>query len=259
MNLDSGLIMQWIGEYVWALARISGLMLSIAVYSGKTVPTRVRMLFSVAITFVVVPVLPPVTGIELFSLEAALVIAQQILIGAAAGFCTSLLLQTFVVAGQVIAMQTSLGFASMVDPINGQNTPVVGQIYLLLATLLFLAVDGHGQLITLVVMSFETIPVGLTGLSVVSYQSLAAWFSQIFFAALTMSISPIVAMLLVNFSFGVMTRAAPQLNIFSIGFAVGMLFGLLILWLTIGGFMVHFNTQWENSRQLACQILEVGC
>jgi flagellar biosynthetic protein FliR len=233
--------------------------MALASFGGKSVPTRIRVLLALAITFALVPVLPPVSGIELFSFQAVIVLAQQVLIGAAVGFMSQLVMQTFVIGGQVIAMQTSLGFASMVDPNNGQSTPVVGQFYLLLATLLFLAIDGHLQLITLIAMSFETLPIGMNGLASLDYQLLAGWYTQLFLAALALSISSVVAMLLVNFSFGIMTRAAPQLNIFSIGFAVSMLFGLFILWLTIGGFMAHFEAQWEQGRSLACSLLRIGC
>ncbi|WP_432453612.1 MULTISPECIES: flagellar biosynthetic protein FliR [unclassified Agarivorans] len=259
MEFSAELIMAWIGQYLWAFTRIAAMLMVLASFGGKTVPTRVRILLALAITFALVPVLPDVQGIELFSLQSFIVVLQQILIGVAIGFISQLLMQTFVVGGQIIAMQTSLGFASMVDPNNGQSTPVVGQFYLLLATLLFLAIDGHLQLISLIAMSFETLPIGMHGLSSIDYQQLAGWYSQLFLAALALSISSVVAMLLINFSFGIMTRAAPQLNIFSIGFAVSMLFGLFILWLTIGGFLAHFQRQWEVGRSMACTMLRIGC
>lgn len=79
----------------------------------------------------------PMPDIAPFSLQAVFVIAQQILIGAAMGLVTVLLVQTFVLTGQIIGMQTSLGFASMVDPASGQQTPVVGNLFLLLTTMIF--------------------------------------------------------------------------------------------------------------------------
>jgi flagellar biosynthetic protein FliR len=78
-------------------------------------------------------------------------------------------------------------------------------------------------------------------------------------AALVMSLSAIVALLLINFAFGVMTRAAPQLNIFSIGFAVSMMSGLLILWLTIGGFLGHFDSLWERVQEVSCELIDTQC
>jgi flagellar biosynthetic protein FliR len=258
MEFSADMVMAWLGQYLWALARIAGLLMSMVTISGRSVPTRIRMALAFMITFAIVPVLPSVEGIELFSVQSFVEVILQTLVGIAMGFISQMVMQTFVVAGQIIAMQTSLGFASMVDPTNGQNTPVIGQFYMLLATMIFLVIDGHLQLISLVAMSFETLPIG-ESLTTADFHTIAAWYSQLFFAALAMSMSSVVAMLLVNFSFGVMTRAAPQLNIFSIGFAVSMLFGLLILWLTIGGFTTHFENQWNVGRSTVCTLIKTSC
>ncbi|CAG9296172.1 flagellar biosynthetic protein FliR [Celerinatantimonas diazotrophica] len=259
MQFPADVILNWLSLYLWSFMRISGLLMVMVPFGSRAVPARVRLLLAVTISYTVVPMLPPVHGIELFSLRSFLIIAQQLLIGFAIGFITQLVMQTFVLAGQVIAMQTSLGFASMVDPTNGQNSPVVGQFYLLLATLVFLSLNGHLELIRLITMSFKTLPIGEIGFSSLDYKMIAIWFSQLFYAALAMTIAAIVAMLLINLAFGVMTRAAPQLNIFSIGFAVSMLFGLFILWLTIGNFLAHFEHQWRAGRTLACSLLKISC
>ncbi|MFM2485109.1 flagellar biosynthetic protein FliR [Celerinatantimonas yamalensis] len=259
MQFPADIVLNWLSLYLWSFMRIGGLLMVMIPFGGRAVPARVRLLLAFAISFTVVPLLPPVHGIELFSLRSFLVVIQQLLIGFAIGFITHLVMQTFVLAGQVIAMQTSLGFASMVDPTNGQNSPVIGQFYLLLGTLVFLSLDGHLQLIRLITMSFQTLPIGESGLSSLDFEQIAAWYSQLFYAALAMTISAIVSMLLINIAFGVMTRAAPQLNIFSIGFAVSMLFGLFILWLTIGNFLTHFEHQWWSARSLACGLLKINC
>jgi flagellar biosynthetic protein FliR len=197
--------------------------------------------------------------IELFSLGSFLVLGQQLLIGIALGLMTQFLLETFVMAGQVIAMQTSLGFATLVDPMNGQSAPVVGQFYLMLATLVFLAVDGHPLMLRMVVLSFETLPVSDSGLTLPAIRSLVSFLGVMYQASLVMALSAIIALLLINFAFGVMTRAAPQLNIFSIGFAVSMMSGLFILWLTIGGFMGHFDALWERVQETSCELINVQC
>ena len=124
------------------------------------------------------PLLPPMPKIELFSLGSFLVLGQQLLIGIALGLMTQFLLETFVMAGQVIAMQTSLGFATLVDPMNGQSAPVVGQFYLMLATLVFLAVDGHLLMLRMVVLSFETLPVSDSGLTLPAIRSLVSFLGS---------------------------------------------------------------------------------
>lgn len=216
-------------------------------------------MLAIAMTVAVSPILPKVENVELFALSSIFIIAQQILIGSAMGFVSLMMMQVFVLTGQVIGMQTSLGFASMVDPGSGEQTPVVGNFFLLLATLIFLAVDGHLLMFKMIIASFDTIPISNQGIQVSTYQDMARWGSYMFGAALTMSLSAIVALLLINLSFGVMTRASPQLNIFSIGFPVTMVSGLLILWLTLSPIMAHFDEVWLAAQLLMCDILQLTC
>ncbi|QIR13995.1 flagellar biosynthetic protein FliR [Shewanella aestuarii] len=252
-------ISQTIAMYLWPLFRIASMLMVMTVFGANTTPSRVRLLLAIAITVAVAPVLPPVENVELFALSSAFISLQQILIGTAMGFVSLMTMQIFVLTGQVIGMQTSLGFATMVDPGSGSTTPVVGNFFLLLATMIFLAVDGHLLMIKMLIASFETIPVSTEGISITTYRSLAMWGSYMFGAALTMSISAIVALLLINLSFGVMTRASPQLNIFAIGFPVTMVSGLFILWLTLGPIMAHFDEVWLSAQRLMCDILQLQC
>lgn len=259
MSYSTDQILLWLASYLWPLCRIAGMMMTMVMFGANLTPMYNRLLLAVATTIAVAPVLPTMPDVALFSVGGFLITGQQVLIGAVVGLLSQFLLQTFVTAGQVIAMQTSLGFASMVDPLNGQSTPVVGQLYLMLGTLLFLALNGHLIMIEAIVLSFETLPVSMNGISVSSWQNLAGLLGLLFYAALAMSLSAIVAMLLINFTFGIMTRAAPQLNIFSIGFAVSMVCGLFILWLTLGGFLGHFENQWLRLQQVMCDTLQLTC
>lgn len=259
MNYTTEQILLWLASYLWPLCRIAGLMMTMVMFGAQLTPVYSRLLLALATTIAVAPVLPPMPEVALFSGGGFLITAQQVLIGAVIGLLSQFLVQTFVTAGQIIAMQTSLGFASMMDPLNGQSAPVVGQFYLMLGTVLFLALDGHLVMIEAIVMSFDTLPVAMNGLSVASWQSLASLLTLLFQGAVAMSLSAIVAMLLINFSFGVMTRAAPQLNIFSVGFAVSMVCGLFIMWLTLGGFPGHFENQWFRLQLVMCDTLYLSC
>ena len=252
-------ISQTIAAYLWPLFRITAMLMVMVVFGATSTPSRVRLMLSVAITVSIAPMLPPIANVELFALSSVFIIVQQILIGTAMGFITLMLVQTFVLTGQIIGMQTSLGFASMVDPSSGQQTPVVGNFFLLLTTLIFMAVDGHLLMIRMIVASFETIPISMEGIDIQSYRELANWGSYMFGAALTMSISAIIALLLINLAFGVMTRASPQLNIFSIGFPVTMVSGLFILWLTLDPIMNHFDEVWLSAQKLMCDVLKLQC
>ena len=160
MEFSADVITQFMGDMLLPFMRISGMLATMVGLSAKTVPTTVRALLTLFITLIILPVIPPVQVDEVFSVGTFMLVIQQLIIGISLGFISTMVLNTFVLAGQVVAMQTGLGFASIVDPVNGINVPAVGQFYLILATLLFWALDGHLAMIRMVVMSFTAFPVG---------------------------------------------------------------------------------------------------
>lgn len=260
MVFSAAFILDFIANYLWAFSRIAAMLMVMVAIGSKTVPVRIRLFYALSITLLALPVLPPAPiDIELFSLNSFIVVLQQILIGIAIGTLSTFVVQTFVIAGQIIAMQTSLGFASMADPMSGESSPVVGQFYVLLVTLLFLGVDGHLLMIEMIISSFNTLPISEKGLLALDYYKLAEWFATMFSAALAFAMASIVAMLLVNLSFGIMTKAAPQLNIFSLGFSISMVFGLFVLWVTLQNVPFHFENQWTRGVISMCEMLNNPC
>jgi len=197
---------------------------------------------------VVVPGLPPMPEVNPLSLSGLLLIAEQILIGAVFGLSLQLFFQIFVVAGQVVAIQMGMAFASMVDPVNGVNVAVVSQFLSMLVTLLFLSMNGHLVVFEVITESFTTLPVG-TGLMVNHYWDLVGRLSWVLGAALLLVLPAITALLVVNIAFGVMTRAAPQLNIFSIGFPLTLVLGLGIFWVVLADILSHYQALASEALQ----------
>ncbi|MCC2615157.1 flagellar type III secretion system protein FliR [Aestuariibacter halophilus] len=257
MEFAASTITQYLADLLLPFMRISGMFAAMVGISAKTVPTKVRALLTLFLTVLIMPVVPPVPLTEVFSLASFVMVIQQLIIGLAIGFISTMVLNTFVLAGQVVAMQTGLGFASIVDPVNGINVPAVGQFYLILATLLFWAVDGHLAMIRMIVMSFDAFPVGAPWWQGEQFQAVAHWGGWMFVAAVTLSLAPIVSLLIVNLAFGVMTKAAPQLNIFSIGFSIAQIMGLVIIWITMDNFTHHFELQWQRASQFMCELLYI--
>jgi flagellar biosynthetic protein FliR len=151
-------------------------------------------------------------------------------------------------------MQMGLGFASMVDPANGVSVPVLGQFLLMLVTLLFLAMNGHLVVFEVLAESFVTLPVG-EGLLLDHYWTMAGKLTWVIGAGLLMALPVVTALLIINLAFGVMTRAAPQLNIFSIGFPLTLVLGLFIFWLGVSDFLAHFQVFTSEALQ---QLREVA-
>lgn len=252
LNFTDAQIGQWVASFLWPLFRVASFLMIIPVIGTQLVPMRVRLGLSLLITLAIVPLLPPVPAVEALSIEAVFITVQQILIGSMLGFAFLLLMQLFVVAGQMIAMQIGLGFASMVDPANGVNVPVLAQIFLIAVTLMFLAMDGHLVMIEVVVESFRAWPVssqilGPDGLNSEAHWSIMMRMNWLFASAFLLALPAITSVLIVNLSFGIMTRAAPQMNIFSLGFPIGMVFGLFIIWVSASGLLPQFTRVSEET------------
>lgn len=160
--------------------------------------------------------------------------------------------------GQILGMQSSLGFASMVDPANGQNTPLLGQLFMLLATLFFLVSDGHLKMIQLVVFSFKSLPIGSGSLTTVDFRELALWLGIMFKASLAVSLSGIIALLTVNLSFGVMTRGASAQH-FLARFSFALLVGLLLCWYIVHGLYTHYDIYWQEAEEQVCRLIRLNC
>ncbi|MFK8333088.1 flagellar biosynthetic protein FliR [Pseudomonas sp. BJa5] len=241
LELTDTQIGTWVASFILPLFRVAAVLMTMPVFGTTLVSARIRLYFAVAITVVIVPALPPLPEVHALDLSALLLIAEQVIIGALMGLSLQLLFQVFVVAGQIVAIQMGMGFASMVDPANGVNVAVVSQFLTMLVTLLFLAMNGHLVVFEVLTESFTTLPIG-GGLLVNHFWALAGRLGWVFGAALLLVLPVIAALLVVNIAFGVMTRAAPQLNIFSIGFPLTLVLGLLIFWVGLADVLPHYQS-----------------
>jgi hypothetical protein len=140
--------------------RVGALLTTMPVFGTTLVPKRIKLFLSLAITLAIMPSLPPLPTVNPLDLSGLLLIAEQIIIGALLGLSLQLFFQAFVVAGQIVAIQMGMGFASMVDPANGVNVAVIGQFFTMLVTLLFLSMNGHLVVFEVLTESFTTLPVG---------------------------------------------------------------------------------------------------
>ncbi len=257
MTFELAVINQFLADMMLPFLRLSGLFASMIGLSAKSISPTVRGLLTVLLALIIMPVVPPVPVDNMVSLATIMIGVKELLIGIGIGFISMMVLNTFVLAGQIIAMQTGLGFASIVDPVNGINVPAVGQFFLILATLLFWTLDGHLAMIEMVVISFDAFPIVGSWWTQQQLFDIVRWGSWMFISAVTLSLAPIVSLLIVNLAFGVMTKAAPQLNIFSIGFSIAQMMGLTIIWITLSNFTMHFNELWERALQFMCELLSV--
>ncbi|MDN7139123.1 flagellar type III secretion system protein FliR [Pseudomonas sp. JQ170] len=248
LELTDTQIGTWVASFILPLFRVAAVLMTMPVFGTTLVSARIRLYFAVAITVVIVPALPALPEVHALDLSALLLIAEQVIIGALLGMSLQLLFQVFVVAGQIVAIQMGMAFASMVDPANGVNVAVISQFLTMLVTLLFLAMNGHLVVFEVLTESFTTLPIG-GGLLVNHFWDLAGRLGWVFGAALLLVLPVITALLVVNIAFGVMTRAAPQLNIFSIGFPLTLVMGMGIFWVGLADVLPHYQALASEALQ----------
>ena len=249
-------ITAFVGAYIWPFIRISAMMMTAPIFSAKSMPVKFRIALSFVITLVVVPILPPLPLVDFISGEALLIAIHQVIIGAIMGFALQLAFNIFVMSGHILAMQAGLGFSMMNSPQDGVQVTVVGQLYLMLATFLYLALDGHLILIREIAHSFTILPIATTGISSNGYWMLISWSSQMFLNAVMMVLPAMTALLMVNISFGVMSKASPQLNPFSVGFLITIIFAFVIIYITMPTLVPYFERIMTQIFQLIQLILQ---
>jgi len=222
----------WLAAFAWPLARILALIASAPVIGNPSVPARVKIGLGLLITVLVAPLVPSPPGIDPASASGLLILAQQVLIGLAMGFAMHVVFHAAEMAGEFIGLQMGLGFATLYDASVPGFIPIIGQYLGIVVSLAFLAVDGHLLLLSALVESFRVLP--LTPLSAPSgLRALVEWGGSIFSYSLALSLPLLAALLITNLALGVLTRAAPQLNIFAVGFPLTILVGILVLALAL--------------------------
>lgn len=254
MYFASNEISALIGTYGWPFCRIGALLIAVPLFGSAVVPVRVRLALALALTVVIAPVIPD-APIPALSVEGGLLLIQQFLIGLAMALVLQMVFQAFVIGGQIVAMQMGLGFASLMDPQNGVSVSVISQLYQILITLVFLALDGHLVVIQVLAESFYMLPVTTSGLNADSFWQLVEGGSWMLAGSVLVALPAIGALLLINLTFGVMTRAAPQLNPFSIGFPITLILGFGVLLFTLPSISSHLVSLTETALSLIRTLL----
>jgi flagellar biosynthetic protein FliR len=229
IDLTTGQLSAWITHFIWPFVRIGACLMVAPAFGAPAVPARIRVVLAGAIALLVAPLVSVPPGIDPFSARGVLITAQQVLIGVGLGFSLQLIFDAVSLGGQMLANSMGLSFAYNLDPVHGTETSLVGQLYSMLVLLVFLSLDGHLLLIRVLVDGFRTLPVGTASFGSHGLWQIVVWGAQIFSGALAIALPGVTALIIVNLAFGVMSRAAPALNLFAVGFPVALILGLLIV------------------------------
>lgn len=223
----------WIGSAFWPFVRIGACLMVAPLFGASYLPRRLRIVVALALTVVLLPVIHAPTSLPLLSADGFVTTAQQVIIGVAMGFALQLMFDALTLGGQLLANAMGLGFAFTIDPLRAVTTQSLGQLYVLLGTLTFLALNGHIALIELLAGSFQSLPIGPQGLSPAAMQALANWGATMLLGAVRIALPGLTALLVINLGFGVTSRAAPALNLFAVGFPITLAIGMVVVLLSL--------------------------
>lgn len=246
LSLNSADLDAILALFLFPFARIAAWLFFDPLLGNRAAPATTRLALALLLTVAVAPILPIPQQFTLRSGDGLLVLLQQIAIGAALGFCLRIVFAAVEFAGQFMSLQMGLSFATLFDPINGAQTPVVSQFLVLTSALILLAFNGHHVVIEALAQSFVDVPIGAS-LGAAGFAGIAQWGGTLFMTGLHIALPVTAALLATNLTIGMMTRASPQLNIFAVGFPLTLGAGFLVLYFTLVYLPANLEQLWGRA------------
>ena len=249
----------WLAIYLYPLARILALLATAPIFNSAGLSARLRLVTGLAITLAVAPALPQATTIiPPGSWQGLAVLGQQMLIGIVMGFSLRLMFTAVDVAGELIGLQMGLSFATFFDPHSSAQTAVISSFLGLVTSLLFLSMNGHLLVLSVLAESFCVLPIGLKPFAAPGFSALLAWSATLFSSGLMLALPMIAALMIANIALGVLARIAPQLNIFAVGFPVTSITGFAMLMLSMPHLGDAMQRLYERGFVALSDILRAG-
>lgn len=228
--LDGQEALAVINATLWASMRVGGLLMVAPLFGTRAVPRRVKAMLAMALGFAMTPLAgppPPLPGIDPLTM---ITVAREVLIGVAMGFLLRLAFEAGALAGEFIAQATGLSFAVLADPLRGTNAGVVGQWFYLCFALIFLSMNGHLMLVEMLASSWQAVPLDSRWApDAEALRAIPEFGGQMFLVGIQIALPVVLAMLVVNLAFGVMSRASPALNPIQLGLPASLLLGLVMM------------------------------
>jgi flagellar biosynthesis protein FliR len=220
-------LLAWLSPVLWPFVRVLALFSALPVLGQRAVPARVRVALALLIVVAAQASLPPMPALALDSPLAVVLIVQNLLVGLALGFAVRIVFAAVEFAGELVGLQMGLNYAGFFDPASGGQGTATARLFGTTVAFLFIVVDAHLLVVAAVVRSFDAFPVGQAPFEFLRAMQPQAWGAEVFALGLWIAL-PLVAMLLfVNLVLGIISRVAPQMNVFAIGFPVTLGVGLL--------------------------------
>lgn len=219
----------WLVLFLWPFFRLTAFMMTAPLLGHHSIPRTVKLGLAALVTVVIAPSLPPLPAVPIWSWPGLGVVVEQVLIGAAMGLTLRVMFAAVMVAGDFIALQMGLAFATFVSPDTGANTMILARLFYIISLLMFLALNGHLMVIETLAASFQMLPVGYTGVDADGFSLLVRFGGTLFSSGLLLALPLVAALLIVNLTLGILNRSAPQMTVFSVGFPTSLTLGLFLL------------------------------
>ena len=254
------LIQNQVGVFLLIFVSVSGIFTTAPVFGARNVPTIIKAGMSLVFAVVLLPILSQqvITIPGSFFLYILLVI-KEYSVGLIIGFATSLLFSAVQMAGHLIDTQIGYSMVNVLDPLSGQQVPLVGNFKYILALMVFLATNGHYMLISGLMSSFQIVPLTQIAFHATLPMLLINMIINFYIIAFKISLPVVGTILLMDVGLGILARTMPQMNIFIVGMPAKIFIGLFILSISMPFFVflieVLFNGMYANLNQVMQQFI----
>ena len=246
VNFSEAQILGWLTPLVWPFIRALALFSAMPILGTRAVPNRVRIGLAALIVLAAQPSLPVMPEVALDSALAVMLVIQQVLIGLTIGFAVRVAFTAVEFAGELVGLQMGLNFAAFFDPISASTATTTNRFLGTTIAWLFIVMGGHLMIVAAVVQSFTAFPVGPEPFAFLRQTQPQVWGAEIFSTGLWIAMPLMSMLLLVNLVLGVISRVAPQINVFAIGFPITLGVGLLGLLITLPALQQPFTMVLER-------------
>jgi flagellar biosynthesis protein FliR len=249
---------QQVAAFMLVLGRVSPLFLLAPLFSSKQVPARARGILAIALTIGLMPAAARHGKIDLDTLPYAALMVKEILVGLAFAYGLSALFAAVQAAGSLLDTLIGFSFGSLIDPVTGNQSTVISNMYALFGAAVFVAIDGDAYVIQGLARTYDSVPLLKSPEIGSLVQGAQAAFSGIFIAAFEIAAPVLVALIITDAAFGVVSRVVPQLNIFSTGFPAKMIIGLTLIGVSLPFVSGFIGDQLETTVVTALHTIRIA-
>ncbi len=233
ISISEAQLVAWISPIFWPFLRVLAVFTTAPVFSSRAFPTRAKIALAFFVALATQASLPDMPVIGFNDPQAMGAVVQQVGIGLAIGFVVRLVFSAVELAGEVVGFQMGLNFAAFFDPTLNAQSSAVARFFGQMTALLFVVMNGHLMVLAAIIQSFRSFPVDQNFLEALGRMKLYQLGSDLFASALWIALPMVGMLMFANLALGIISRVAPQMNIFAIGFPITLVVGLVGIAVTL--------------------------